>query len=320
MSVDLLYLLHVRPEDVVGHDDFLGVDDAWKGDDYVVMLGDRWNPRWASDAALQRALALALTEEHWRALVRAPAPRDVLVLPDAGAPDRSSRDYAEVRATWLRSGAVRLPDVLDEIVDAKRTMLATRPLAPADVRIPLPDGTKRARLRRLDPAFAIQQIEQRPCGALRAAGWRAGVVLADVAADVDALRRFYAREMKAIGLRVKDERSKYIEETFFQLVGRAEGLLVSVYGAPSTEPRAAGLTAVGVTWAEKPPPLRPARSGAARSSASPPERPRRATTPTAAPAAPRAAPRARPPLSAAESTPTRRRPKRRTRRSPPRGS
>ena len=211
-----------------------------------VVLGDRFDPRVLRSAAKRRALAIELTREHYDALASSPAPREILATNDAAGPGTRARTYEKAREAWLAAGAVALPDVFDQV---RASRAALPPLRPEDVRIPFPPGTRRARLRRLDPAFALHQVEGKPAAPARVAGARAGLVLVDVAhADLRALGRQYRAALRALGLRVHEERpSKWIDEDFVQLRGRAPGIVVSVTARPARDG-----AEIGVTWIEGP--------------------------------------------------------------------
>jgi hypothetical protein len=254
MSVDWLFLIPV-PRSLVSSDAYLDVDDFWKGEDYVIDLGDRWDPRVARSATRRRALAVELTRTHLEALRRVKPPREIIVTTDAGAPDDRGRTYAKVRAEWLASGAFALPDVVDEIASSQEA-ISVAPLVPSDVRVPFPGGTRRARLRRLDPTFALQQLHgPRKVPPSSVAGVRAGVVLVDVDhADLDALARHYRESLRALGMTPREDKpSKWIDERFVQMRGRAGPIEVSITARPNTR----GGLDVGVLWVERVSPIDP---------------------------------------------------------------
>jgi hypothetical protein len=185
MSVDWLFLLPV-PAAILS-DAYLEVDECWKGQDYVIEAGDRWDPRLERDAKRRRDVAFAFTSTHLIALQASRKPRDILVMTDAAAPDERPRTYAQIRALWLEAGAFALPDVVDDVVAASHTA----PLTPADVRIPFPEGTVRARLRRLDALYALEQMGRRQ---VSPEGVRAGVVFVDVnGTDLAVLAKHYRK-------------------------------------------------------------------------------------------------------------------------------
>jgi hypothetical protein len=276
MSVDWLFLIPVPPS-MLSSDAYLDVEDFWKGDDYIIdTSGDRWDPRVPKSTKRRRALALALTRTHLFALRRLKPPREIIVTTDAAAPDGRGESYTEARAAWLAHGGFTLPDVVDEILASEQSAQAVPPLEPSDVRIPFPEGTRRARLRRLEPTHALQLLHGPgvvPPHKVR--GVRAGVVLVDVdGGDLDALARHYQASLRALGMVPRVETpSKWIDEKFVQMRGKRGDLEVSVTARP--DPR--GGLDVGVLWIERVSPGVPVEmpepAKTARQRARPPEPP-----------------------------------------------
>jgi len=249
MSVEWLFLIPVPPSHLAS-DAYLDAGEEWKGDDYVIELGNRWDPRVKRSAERRHAMALELTRRHLAALRRMGKPREVVVITDAGAPDERAPTYAEARSQWLNAGGFLLPDVLNEVLADEEAARAAPPLQPADIRVALPDGTRRARLRRLDPVFALAQLHgsnKRAPNELR--GIRAGVVLIEVEGeDLQKLARHYRSALRALGMRPREEKpSKWIEESFVQMRGRTDGVDVSV----TVRPDGRGGIGVSVLWIDR---------------------------------------------------------------------
>jgi hypothetical protein len=183
-------------------------------------------------------------------LRRAAPPRDIVATSDAAAPDDRASTYAEVREQWLSAGAFLLPDVVDEVWAAEKSVRATPRLRAEDVRIPFPEGTRRARLRRLHPAFALAQLRGgRRVLPSEVAGVRAGVLLVEVETPgLDEVAQHYRMAMRALGMTPRVEGpSKWIDEPFIQMRGAADGVDVSVTARPNDR----GGVDVSVLWIER---------------------------------------------------------------------
>jgi hypothetical protein len=247
MSVDWLFLIPVPPSHLAS-DAYLDVGEEWKGDDYVIELGERWDPRVERSAERRHAMALELTRRHLAALRGVGRPREVVVITDAGAPDERAPTYAAARSQWLGAGGFLLPDVLDEVLPDEEAARAA--LQPADIRVALPDRTRRARLRRLDPVFALEQLHGSRKGAVNEVrGVRAGVILIEVEGeDLEKLARHYRSALRALGMKPREDKpSKWIEESFVQMRGRADGVDVSVTARPDGR----GGIGVSVLWIDR---------------------------------------------------------------------
>src|SRR5262245_29148015 len=109
MSVDWLFLIPV-PATLLRSDTYLDVDDAMQGKDYIIAIGDRWNPRVEGSHKLRKTMAIELTRAHLEALSRSKAPREIVAIADAAAPNERGATYASARRRWLAAGAILLPD------------------------------------------------------------------------------------------------------------------------------------------------------------------------------------------------------------------
>lgn len=239
MSVDLLFLIRA-PASVVRSDEYAEVGGSWKGSDYVIVQGDRWDPLLGRSAARRRALALDLTGEHFRALSAAPCPREIVATTDAAVFETPRSSYVKVRALWLDAGALLLPDVVDAVRGARRVA----PLQLSDIGIPLPRAARRPRLEPLDVAYAFRLMGSRPTMSL--AGARAGVLRLDIASDdLEQAAEHYRSSLVALGIQPKIARpSKWLDEVFVQLRGRGGGVVTSV----QLTPRVGGGIDVAVLW------------------------------------------------------------------------
>lgn len=248
VGADELFLIPV-PQENLASDDYLDVEDNSKGEDYILVAGDPWDPARFSTAAKRREVAFGLTRSHFAALRRVTGPREIVVMGDASYVERFSNRYDDERAGWLAAGAIVLPDLVPEMEALLRSTQNTPPLTPKDVRVPFPDGTVRARLRRLESAYAFQEVRARAPRPGEMVGLRAGVVLVDVKSDLSALSVHYREALRGLGLGLKEDRpSKGMPLELIQMHGRKDGLDVLV---TARKDKVAGTIAVGVLWLER---------------------------------------------------------------------
>ncbi len=256
MSITTLFLIPVPPK-LLAEPRYSRMDDCWKGDDYVIDSSwderDEWDERLDRSAARRRALAMDLSSSHLPALRASKAPRTILVHTDASAPNEQPRSYDRIRKLWLDTDALELPDVADDIVVPKYEPPRTvKPLAAADIRVPLPEGAKHARLRSLEPEWALRQVRKRKPKPEELARVRAAVLVVDVENRFDALRAHYLGALRALGLTI-EQTTKFIDFDCVEMTGKKARLFVSVSIQPSEANHA--VFEVRVTWIEQ---LRPA--------------------------------------------------------------
>jgi hypothetical protein len=248
VAVDELFLLPV-PREILAGDDYLDVEAPFRGDDFILVAGDRWDPARYGTASKRREAAFGLTRSHFAALRRVSGPREILVLAHDDRAPSAAKSYADARERWIDRGAVVLPDLVPEMEALLRSTQNTPPLTPQDVRVPFPMGTVRARLRRLESSYAFQEVRARAPRPGEMVGLRAGVVLVDVNSDLSALSVHYRDALRGLGLGLKEDRpSKGMPLEVIQMHGRKDGLDVLV---TARKDKTAGTIAVGVLWLER---------------------------------------------------------------------